>query len=186
MGLPAKLLGADEQVVLHTRTHAKALVLPGAAFVLVGAGVGAGAALIPSSARPVGQLAIVAVGVLLAIWWCLVPFLRWRTTTYTLTTRRLVTRSGILNKRSHGLPLSRVNDVSSERGLTDRMLGCGTLVVQTAAEGGSIVLVDVPEVELVHHTMTELLLGVPEASWPERSWPEDPRPYEGWRQDGRG
>lgn len=181
MGLPAKLLGADEQEVLHTRTHAKALVLPGLALVLVGAGVGWGAALIPSSARPVGQLAIVGVGVLLAVWWCVIPFLRWRTTTYTLTTRRLVTRSGILNKRSHDLPFSRVNDVSSERGLTDRMLGCGTLVVQTAAEGGGIVLVDVPDVEHVHHTMTELLLGAGESSWPERSWSDDR-----WREDTRG
>lgn len=159
MGLPAKLLGADEQEVLHTRTHAKALVLPGLALVLVGAAVGGGAALVPHSARPVGQLAIAGVGVLLTLWWCLIPFLRWRTTTYTLTSRRLVTRSGILNRRSHGLPLSRVNDVSSERGLTDRMLGCGTLVVQTAAEGGAIVLVDVPDVEHVHQTMTELLLA---------------------------
>lgn len=175
MGLPAKLLGADEQEVLHTRTHAKALVLPGAAFVLVGAGVGAGAALIPSDARPVGQLAIVVAGLLLAVWWCVLPFLRWRTTTYTLTTRRLVTRSGILNRRSHDLPLSRVNDVSSERGLTDRVFGCGTLVVQTAAEGGAIVLVDVPEVEHVHHTMTELLLGGPAPARTERSWPDEDR-----------
>jgi membrane protein YdbS with pleckstrin-like domain len=186
MGLPAKLLGADEQEVLHTRTHAKALVLPGLAFVLVGAGVGAGAALIPSSARPVGQLAIGAVGVLLAIWWCVIPFLRWRTTTYTLTTRRLVTRSGILNKRSHDLPLSRVNDVSSERGLTDRVLGCGTLIVQTAAEGGGIVLVDVPDVEHVHHTMTELLLGSPESSWRESSWPEHSWPEDSSRDGRRG
>lgn len=167
MGLPAKLLGADEQEVLHTRTHAKALVLPGAALVLVGAGVGAGAALVPGSARPVGQLAIAAAGLVLVVWWCLVPFLRWATTTYTLTTRRLVTRSGILNRRSHDLPLSRVNDVSSERGLTDRLFGCGTLVVSTAAEGGTIVLVDVPEVEHVHQTMTELLLGQSDGPWPD-------------------
>ena len=167
MGLPAKLLGADEQEVLHTRTHAKALVLPAAALVIVAAGVGAGAALVPVGMRPVGQLAVGALGLVLVVWWCLVPLLRWRTTTYTLTTRRLVTRSGILNRRSHDLPLSRVNDVSSERGLTDRLLGCGTLIVQTAAESGTIVLDDVPDVEHVHQTMTELLLGRPEVSWPD-------------------
>lgn len=171
MGLPAKLLGADEQEVLHTRTHAKALVLPAAALVFVGAGVGAGVAAVPGQWRPVGQLAIAAAGLLLVVWWCLIPFLRWRTTTYTVTTRRLVTRSGIINRRSHDLPLSRVNDISSERGLTDRLLGCGTLVVQTAAEGGSIVLVDVPEVEHVHQTMTELLLGAAGSPWAEHSWP---------------
>jgi membrane protein YdbS with pleckstrin-like domain len=167
VGLPAKLLGTDEYEVLHTRTHAKALVGPAAAFVVVAAGVGAGAALIPSAARPLGQAAIVVLGLLLAVWWCLLPLLRWRTTTYTLTNRRLVTRSGILTKVSMDLPLARVNDVASERSLLDRVFGCGTLNVQTAAEAGTISLVDVPEVEQVHQTMTELLFGASQQPWPE-------------------
>jgi membrane protein YdbS with pleckstrin-like domain len=167
VGLPPKMLGTDEYEVLHTRTHAKALVLPAGAFVLVAAAVGAGAALIPSGARPVGQAAIAVVGLLLAVWWCVLPFLRWRTTTYTLTNRRLVTRSGILNKVSMDLPLARVNDVASERSLLDRMFGCGTLNVATASDAGTITLVDVPEVEHVHQTMTELLFNAPVHHWPE-------------------
>lgn len=166
VGLPAKLLGTDEHEVLHTRTHGKALVLPATALVLVGAGVGAGAALIPSEARPLGQVGIALVGLLLAVWWCFLPYLRWRTTTYTLTNRRLITRRGVLNKVSLDLPLARVNDVASERSLLDRVFGCGTLVVQTASEGGTITLVDVPEVEHVHQTMTELLHAASEPSWP--------------------
>jgi len=167
VGLPAKLLGTDEYEVLHTRTHAKALVGPAAAFVLVAAGVGAGAALIPSEARPVGQAAIAVVGMLLAVWWCVLPLLRWRTTTYTLTNRRLISRRGILNKVSMDLPLTRVNDVASERSLLDRVFGCGTLNVQTAGEAGTVSLVDVPEVEQVHQTMTELLFGASLPSWSE-------------------
>ena len=159
MGLPSKLLGTDEVEVLHTRTHAKVMVLPALALVLVGAGMGAGAALIPGEWRPAGQLAIAALGLLLAVWWTVLPFLRWRSTTYTLTDRRLVTRSGILNKTSKDLPLSRVDEVSSARSLLDRVLGCGTLHVRTASDAGVIVLVDVPEVEHVHRTMTQLLLG---------------------------
>jgi uncharacterized membrane protein YdbT with pleckstrin-like domain len=167
VGLPAKLLGTDEYEVLHTRTHAKALVVPAVAFVLVAAGVGAGAALIPSEARPVGQAAIAVVGMLLAVWWCVLPLLRWRTTTYTLTNRRLISRRGILNKVSMDLPLTRVNDVASERSLLDRVFGCGTLNVQTAGEAGTVSLVDVPEVEQVHQTMTELLFGASLHSWSE-------------------
>jgi membrane protein YdbS with pleckstrin-like domain len=53
----------------------------------------------------------------------------------------------------------RINDVSYERTLLDRILGCGTLYVQTAAEGGTIELKDVPDVERVHLEMTELLFG---------------------------
>ena len=166
MGLPAKLLGTDEHEVLHTRTHAKTLLLPATALVLVGAGVGAGAALVPGDWRPAGQLGIALLGLVLAFWWTVVPFLRWRTTTYTLTDRRLVTRSGVLSKSSLELPLSQVNDVSSERSLADRVLGCGTLNVQTASDGGVITLVDVPDVEHVHHTMTQLLFAAGDDGWP--------------------
>lgn len=158
VGLPTKLLGADEHEVIHTRTHAKALVLPALALVLVGAAVGSGAALIPGDARPIGQLAVVMLGLVLVVWWVFVPFLRWRTTTYTLTTRRLITRRGILHKSGTDIGLNRVHEISSDRSLSDRMFGCGTLNVQTAAEAGTVVLHDVPDVEHVHAEMTELLL----------------------------
>jgi uncharacterized membrane protein YdbT with pleckstrin-like domain len=159
VALPAKLLGSDEQVVIHTRTHVKAMILPALAFVLIAAAVGAGAAVIPREARPIGQIAIAVLGVVLAIWLVLLPFLRWRTTTYTITNRRLITRSGILNKIGKDLPLNRINEVSYERSLLDRMLGCGSLIVQTAAEDGTIVLHDVPDVEHVNLQMTQLLFG---------------------------
>jgi len=153
-------------VVLHTRTHVKAMILPALAFVLIAAAVGVGAALIPREARPLGQLAIGVLGVLLAIWLVVMPFLRWRTTTYTITNRRLITRSGILSKVGKELPLNRINEVSYDRSLTDRMLGCGSLIVQTAAEDGTIVLHDVPDVEHVNLEMTQLLFGPQHSSNP--------------------
>lgn len=155
----SKLLGADEHVVISTRTHGKALVWPAFALVVVGAGVGVGAALIPDDFRPAGQLAIALLGLVLVVWWSLLPFLRWRTTTYTITNRRLITRSGILTIIGKDLPLNRINEVSSDRSLVDRMFGCGTLNVATASEAGVVVLRDVPEVEQVHQEMSELLFG---------------------------
>jgi uncharacterized membrane protein YdbT with pleckstrin-like domain len=166
VALPEKLLGADEHVVIHTRTHVKAMILPTLAFLLIAAAVGVGAALIPREARPIGQLAILALGVVLAIWLVILPFLRWRTTTYTITNRRLITRSGILNKVGKDIPLSRINEVSYERSLIDRMLGCGSLIVQTAAEDGTLVLHDVPDVEHVNREMSQLLFGPEHGSSP--------------------
>ena len=98
MGLPPKLLGADEYEVIHTRTHAKALVGPALVLIVLGAAVGAGVALVPTEFRPVGQVAVAALGAIPLWFWVVLPFLRWRTTTYTITNRRLITRSGILNK----------------------------------------------------------------------------------------
>ncbi|HEX8496210.1 MAG TPA: PH domain-containing protein, partial [Actinomycetales bacterium] len=100
---------------------------------------------------------VVAVG-LLCVWWSLLPFLRWRARTYTVTTQRLRTRDGIVSRSGLSLPLLRVNDVSYQRSLVDRVFGCGTLVLQTAAEG-ALVLRDVPEVERVHLVLTDLVLA---------------------------
>ncbi|GAA2098570.1 hypothetical protein GCM10009841_11870 [Microlunatus panaciterrae] len=159
MGFSPKLLGADEYVVVHMRTHAKALILPALVLILAGAGFGVAAALIPAEYHQVGLVVAAALAVLVVLLWSVIPFLRWRTSTYTITNRRLITRRGIINRSGKDLPLMRINDVSYERSLTDRMLGCGTLNIQTAAEGGTIVLSDVPDVERVHVAMTELLFG---------------------------
>jgi len=159
VGLPPKLLGADEYEVIHTRTHAKALVGPALVLIMLGAAVGAGVALVPTEFRPIGQVAVAVLGTLPLIWWVVLPFLRWRTTTYTVTNRRLITRRGVLNKVSLDVPLDRIHEVSQERSLSDRMFGCGTLQIQTAAEDGLVVLADVPEVEHVHAEMTGLLFG---------------------------
>ncbi len=157
VGLPSRSLGASEYEVLATRTHAKVLVLPALALIGVGAVVGAGAAIVPSAYRPVGQLLVGAFGVVLAGWWTLLPFLRWRSATYSLTNRRLIMRKGLLTRVSVDLPLWRVNDLSCERDLGDRLLGCGTLVVHTVGDGNQVVLRDVPDVGYVRRTVSELV-----------------------------
>ena len=98
--------------MIRTRTHAKALIRPALVLIILGAAVGAGAALVPDELRPVGPAVVAVLGLVLAIWWVLLPFLRWWTTTYTITNRRLITRAGILNKVGKDLPLNRVHEVS--------------------------------------------------------------------------
>ena len=153
------MLGDDEYVVIHSRTHAKALLLPVFALLVIGAAVGVGIALVPPAYYPVGPLVIAAVGLVLFVWLALVPWLRWFTTTYTVTNRRLITRRGILNQTGTDLPLNRIHEVSTDRSLLDRMLGCGTLNVATAAEDGTVVLQDVPDAEHVHTEISQLLFG---------------------------
>lgn len=158
MGLPRKFLGADEDVILHMRTHGKDLVLPVLGLVFLAALTWVSMAFMPPTWTPAGTWVVgVVVGVLFVLM-VLVPFLRWRTTTYTLTDRRVITRKGIINKSGHDIPLSRINNVTYDRSLLDRILGCGTLQLTTAAEA-PVTLHDVPDVERVHVVMTELLFG---------------------------
>jgi membrane protein YdbS with pleckstrin-like domain len=163
MAISAKLLGEDEYVVVSTRTHWKALIGP-VFLLLVVAGLGGFlAAIVPSgSLQTPARIAILAVGVVVLAMFALKPFLDWFFSTYTITNRRLITRHGVLTRTGRDIPLMRVNDVSYEHGLIDRMLGCGTLHIESAGERGQVVLPDVPHVEHVHLQMSDLLFGGPD------------------------
>jgi uncharacterized membrane protein YdbT with pleckstrin-like domain len=158
MSLPRKVLGADEHVILHLRTHGKDLVLPVLGLLLLAAATWAGMAYMPGDLLPVGPWVLGGLIAIFLLFVVVIPFLRWRTTTYTLTDRRVITRKGIISKSGHDIPLSRINNVTYERSLLDRILGCGTLQLTTAAEE-PVTLHDVPDVERVHVVMTELLFG---------------------------
>ncbi len=157
MGLPPELLGSGETEVLHLRTHAKALVVPGVVLVLVAIAIGTASAL-PANLQPWLTWVTVVLGVAALVFWVLVPFLRWFSTTYTFTNRRIITRRGIINKSGHDLPLTRIVNVAYNRSLSDRIFGCGTLELTTAADE-PVTLEDIPDVERVHVMMTELLFG---------------------------
>ena len=60
-----------------------------------------------------------------------------------------------------------------EHGLIDRILGCGTLHIESAGERGQVVLPDVPHVEHVHLQMSDLLFGGPD--WRPGGQHQDPR-----------
>lgn len=162
MAFPKKQLAPDEHVVIATRTHWKKVVAPAVVFILLcfatGAVMALGVPRLPAEFRFWGNLAVVVLAVLAALVWCVVPFLRWLTTTYTVTNRRLITRSGLLTIRGHDLPLVRINNVTYERSLSDRIFGCGSVTLTTAADE-PLTVDDVPNVERVHLTMTELLFS---------------------------
>jgi len=130
---------------------------------VLAAGGGFLAAVIPDgNLQTPARIAIGVVALLVLIVFAAKPFLNWFFSTYTLTNRRLITRHGILTRTGRDIPLMRINDVSYEHGLIDRMLGCGTLMIESAGERGQVILPDVPHVEHVHLQMSDLLFGGPE------------------------
>ncbi|MFC0627414.1 PH domain-containing protein [Kribbella deserti] len=163
MAISAKLLGEDEYVVASTRTHWKALIVPVLVLILLAGGGGFLAAIVPDGGLQgplrilIGVVALVAFAI-----WGLKPFLAWYFSTYTLTNRRMITRHGVLNRTGRDIPLMRINDVSYEHHLMDRLLGCGTLMIESAGERGQVVLPDVPHVERLHLQMSDLLFGGPD------------------------
>ena len=156
MAINPKLLNEGERVVWSTRTHVKALFVP-ALVLIVAAGVGGYLSSLPDDNRKIWLIVIwVIAGGLIAVY-SLWPFLVWFTTTYTVTDRRLTTHKGVITRTGHDIPLARISDVSYEKGLTDRILGCGTLVITDASEQGRVELHDVPRVQKLQLQLSDLL-----------------------------
>lgn len=151
-------LAVGEQPVATLHPHWKTLVRPIAATFIVVAALLVGEVLIPGNryAWP-ERLALAVVAVVLLMWWLMVPILAWRTTVYELTTRRLRLRDGILTRRGRDIPLSRITDVSFRKGVLDRILGAGTLVVESAGEHGRLTLREIPRVEQVSALVSQLM-----------------------------
>ena len=159
MAYPSRLLNEGERVVVSTRTHVKALLLPALLLIVLAGAAGFIASVLPDAgnAQPLVQAVVWGLAFLVAIWWVLKPFFVWLTTEYTFTNRRFIKRSGLIAKRGRTIPLNRISGVDFEIGVIDRVFGCGTLVVSDASTDGRVELHDIPRVEEVQLQVSEEL-----------------------------
>jgi len=154
VAISSKLLNDGEHVVVSTRTHPKVLLGPLLMLVILLAIGVVDQVLLESHALHLVVWILVAVAIL---WFCGRPLLSWLAASYTITTRRLITRRGVLTRRGHDIPLGRISDVEYEMGVIDRMLGCGTLRISDASTDGEVTLPDIPRVEEVQRRLNDLL-----------------------------
>ncbi|CAN5163812.1 PH domain-containing protein [soil metagenome] len=159
MSFPARLLNEGEHVVLTTRTHVKALLLPALLLILLAGVAGFVSSVLPDAgnAQPLVQGVVWGLTFLVALWWVVRPFLAWLSTSYTFTDRRFVTRSGLVGKQGRTIPLNRISGIDFDIGVLDRVFGCGTLVVSDASEAGQVLLHDIPHVEHVQMQVAQQL-----------------------------
>ncbi|MFD8499290.1 PH domain-containing protein [Amycolatopsis sp. NPDC059657] len=152
MAYPDDQLSANEHVVVHSHPHFKMLVWPTLALlVTLAAGIWL-ALLAKDSAAPWDMVSLIAIGVVglvLIVWLFLVPFMRWRTTHFIVTTDRIIAREGVIKRTGIDIPLGRINSVRFEHGLLDRVFGCGTLIIESASDE-PLTFDDIPKVERVH------------------------------------
>lgn len=158
MGHSRHGLGPDEQLVVRLRTHPKVLIGPVIVLLLLACGFGVLIGQLPRNWPSWVSLGLVAVFVVLAVIFVISPALRWLTTSYTITTRRIMLRTGVLHRGGHDLPLNRVTDVSFHRSLLDRLWGCGTIRLMTTSEM-PLELPDVPEVIDVDNVLSDLVFA---------------------------
>jgi uncharacterized membrane protein YdbT with pleckstrin-like domain len=151
-------LAQGEHVVLRLHQHWKTILRPLLIFAATVVALLVVLIMLPSvhdAALVRLAIAIVAVAIILAF--TAAPLLRWRTTTYELTNRRLRLREGIVSRVGRDFPLTRISDVSFRQGLLDRVLRCGRLIVESPGEHGQLVLTEIPEVQRVQATLFQLV-----------------------------
>ena len=157
MALPRKLMIDGEQTVATTRTHIKVLFIPFVILLLVALLEGFVQAKVDGDVNASVRWILVGIAVVLVSFGTLLPFFKWLAWTYTLTNKRIVEQKGLLTRTGRVIPLSRINDVAFEKNLSDRILGCGTLIIHDASDQAGLSLKDIPRIEAFHRTVTNLV-----------------------------
>lgn len=158
MAYPAKLLNEGEEIVLDLRPHWWE-VAPSTAVLVV--------ALIAGIALLAGEIGsgflgdmvdlFAAVGILAALGWAGIAYVKWLTTNFVLTNDRLIYRKGVLSKKGIEIPIGRVNTVVFNQTVLERMLGSGDLEIESASQHGMQRFNNVRKPSIVQNTIHAML-----------------------------
>ena len=107
MAFPKRHLSDGEYVVDYMRTHPKVLGWRILGTILLITVAIIASVIAPQSWQPWGLYAIWILTLIVAFPLFITPWLQWLNKTFTVTTRRIITRKGIFNKGGHDIPLSR-------------------------------------------------------------------------------
>lgn len=159
MAYPTKLLAPDETIKFETKPHWRALFVP---IIVMLVTVFVMTALLTWIVSNISgweflRWIVIAGGVLILVLWAVVPFLRWLTTEYVFTDRRIIVRSGIITRQGKDMPLAKVNNVSFFVPAMGRLLNYGELVIQSAGENDGLTVRDVPDVEDIQRQVYEYI-----------------------------
>ena len=168
MGYPDKLLNPGEYVAVDVVPHWKFMARSALVTALVLAG-----AIVALQLQPPrwAELAIAGLMVLSLVW-LLERYLRWVTTSFVVTNQRLILRKGVLRRSGREIMLDRLSDISYKQTVTDRLLRCGDILLESPGREGQEVVVDVPRPVRIQNEISRLVSqrqtaqAPPAASWP--------------------
>lgn len=146
---------AREVVVARLRPHARALFWPTALLAADAGALGFVSGLLTEPWQVIAGLGVAAV-IALVGW--LLPLCGWLARNYTITTRRIVLRSGIFVRLRQELLHSRGHDVTVRKTALQTLLGSGDVEVNTGLDR-PVVLRDVPAADLVQAALHDLMEG---------------------------
>ena len=145
MTFPRQYLHESEDILIDRRPHVWFMVAPAAAFlVALVLGLVLAQKANPANGSVNGWITwfVLAVMVLTFVWFAR-TFVKWRTTNFVVTTDRLIYRSGVVAKKGKEIPLERINDISFNQSVLERIIGGGDLLIESGGEQGQQRFVDI-------------------------------------------
>jgi membrane protein YdbS with pleckstrin-like domain len=167
---------SPESVVARLRPHARILFWPTVALIADAAAVSYFQGSFPEAWM---NVALLVGGGVIALLVFVAPVLSWLGHNYTITTRRIVIRSGLLVRTRQELLHSRGYDVTVRRAGLQLLFRSGDVRINTGLEH-PVVLRDIPDADLVqsalHDLMEASLNPIAARRQQAQSRPDAPRP----------
>ena len=142
-----------EWVVARLRPHGRALFWPSVVLVLDAGACGYFAERFPQGWE---NLAVLIAAVLVAVLLWFVPLVSWLSRHYTITSRRVILRSGVAVRVRREVLHSQSFDVTVRQNGLQRMFGSGNIEIGAGGDH-SVVLRDVPRAALVQAALHDLI-----------------------------
>lgn len=129
------------------------LIVPTLLLIGTAGGAAYGLAALPEAWQ---QLAVLGVALVIVLLGSFLPFLAWLTRRTTITTRRIILRSGVFVRLRQELLHSRGYDVTLRRSWAQSAFGSGDVRIDTGHDH-AVVLRDVPNPQLLQVALHELM-----------------------------
>lgn len=155
-------LAPGEEIVRVARRHRSVLARPVVSTVVLLGGLAAlGFLTGPQSGADAIDQSCGAVAVLVLLRF-LLRLRRWSSERLLVTDQRIVEVSGLIAKRVSSWPYTRIHDLDYRRSIPGRLLGYGSLTIETTvAEASVIVLERVPDPDGFYRDVMEVIMGEP-------------------------
>lgn len=142
-----------EAVVARLRPHGRAMFWPIVALILI---LAASGYFYGSFDQPWQNLTVLIAALALAVLLWLLPLLVWLGRHYTITTRRIVLRSGLFVRVRQELLHSRGYDVTVRKTVLQSLFRSGDVLINTGLDH-PVMLRDVPDADLVQQALHDLM-----------------------------
>jgi membrane protein YdbS with pleckstrin-like domain len=169
---PRKLLSPGEEVVVEALPNWSVLARPIA--LVLAAVTGSVVLLVAWTSAPRWVAYALGIVCLAALGWLATRVAVWRSRLLVITTRRVIYRWGILRRTGREIPLDRVQDVTYHQSLLERLVGAGSLTIESAGASGQEPFPDVRHPAEMQSLVNQLVSG----DWrpPRRSSPVASQP----------